>query len=32
MLVIILSQKYLYQTLRLKNKFVFFITDYKLID
>lgn len=32
MLVIILSQKYLYQTLRFKNKFVFFITDYKLID
>lgn len=32
MLVIILSQKYLCQTLRFKNKFVFFITDYKLID
>lgn len=32
MLVIILSQKYLYKTLRFKKKFVFFITDYKLID
>lgn len=32
MLVIILSQKYLCQTLSFKKTFVFFITDYKFID